>query len=292
MAQTPSTGVASSSQATGGFREANGSLSGSTHNGAQSSRQMQEMTPTSFKAVNVRAVSQNAARSTPPTASSAQSIGVPAVAPSGPQTARTSFNAQAISANIDGMDDSMTDIASYGTRSRNRAGNARPNYAEDQDMDFDLSSAATTKKKGSGGQAAAALNPDELKRAEDLPRSSAVNNHAAKESTPSSSGPVATMSKKRKAGGTIAHHSQTPPASTTPVPNASRKPATTVSSSMARDTNVMTFSKHRNCLNKRGELIADDGTKLAVNGKRASSSCFLCEVSAYPASNNSIDPLD
>lgn len=29
----------------------------------------------------------------------------------------------------------------------------------------------------------------------------------------------------------------------------------------------MSFGKSRSCLNKKGELVADDGTKLNVNGK-------------------------
>jgi len=166
----------------------------------------------------------------------------------------------------------MADAATYGTRSRNRGGNARPNYAEDQEMDLDLSSTATTKKKGSGGQAPALLNPEAVERVATPTQFTPVNSKTAKESTPSAAAPAAAtshISKKRKAAGAVPNHSHTPPASATPAPAsaASRKSTTLGSSSLTRETNMMTFTKHRSCLNKKGELIADDGTKLAVNGK-------------------------
>lgn len=163
----------------------------------------------------------------------------------------------------------MTDPATYGTRSRNRTGNARPNYAEDQDMDFDHSAAAATKKKASGGgQTPIPQQPEEPKRVDDVARGfTAVNNPAAKHLTPGAAAPAASSSKKRKAASNLAQQAQPSSASTTPAPTASRKPPASTSLVTTRETNVMTFTKHRSCLNKKGELVADDGTRLTVNGK-------------------------
>ena len=41
--------------------------------------------------------------------------------------------------------------------------------------------------------------------------------------------------------------------------------------------------KHKSCLNKKGELVADDGTKLAINGKSDPNISFF-EIPTYPAS--------
>lgn len=161
--------------------------------------------------------------------------------------------------------------ATYGTRSRNRAGNPRPNYAEDQDMDFEYSTNASKKKAAATDSAAsAAQSTGEAKRARDFAQlitnadgtPPVLNGASAKELTP---GPAATVSKKRKAVGPPAALTQTPPTSNSPAQSATRKVA--APSAVARETNVMSFLKHKHTLNKKGELIADDGTKLSPNGK-------------------------
>ena len=206
---------------------------------------------------------------------------VAAVAQPAPQTAQTpSEPSQPAKTPLqpDGLDGAMSaDVATYGTRSRNRTGNARPNYAEDQEMDFEMTASAATKKKLSATDAAAGAasstpqTASEAKRARDLLFSGSgtatptgVNGVNGKESTP---GAASNPSKKRKAAGPPATTlmQQTPPASNSPAPSAARKVG--ASSSTVRETNVMTFTKHKACLNKKGELLADDGTKLSVNGK-------------------------
>lgn len=241
----------------------------------------QERPSSSFQAINSRAVAENASTSMSTAASPPNGA---AVAQEASQTAQDSEapNSHQDPSHMEDLDGSMAaDVATYGTRSRNRTGNARPNYAEDQDtMDFELSSAAAaTKKKPTAKDAAAAdsatHNAAEAKRAQEFARLIAVNGNGAsgngdgtKESTPGASGVASSVSKKRKAaGGAPAVLTQTPPPSNSPAPTASRKLAPP--STVARETNVMTFTKHRSCLNKRGELVADDGTKLSVNGKQA-----------------------
>ncbi len=161
------------------------------------------------------------------------------------------------------LDGNMDDAATHGTRSRNRnTGNSRINYAEDQEMDLDFTSAASTSKKKTALESAAQMPAiGELKRSGDQPRSMAGG---SKDSTPVA---AASVSKKRKAAGGMPQHLQTPPVSASPAAVVMRRPATAASSASARESNVTTFMKHKSCLNKKGELVADDGTKLAINGK-------------------------
>lgn len=252
----------------------------------------------SFQAVNSRPPLENArnATGTPAAAAAAGQPrgdpsdltphgGVAAVAPTTAQTVQTSTSApqpSKSSSHHDPLDSAMAiqPEASYGTRSRNRT-STRPNYAEDQEMDFEYSSsAATTGKKKASETSSSTTNTltqaSDTKRAPEVTSFQAINGHGgsvagAGGKDSSASTPTATTtgtSKKRKAAGHAAAALQATTASATPPPVAARKPAAPAGlSSQARETNVMSFSKHRACLNKKGELIADDGTKLSVNGK-------------------------
>lgn len=187
---------------------------------------------------------------------------------------------------------------SYGTRSR-RTGNQRLNYAEDQDAEFEFTSAATTTSYKKGVPTANAQSATDVKRAKDSAQpvttssahSSANNQTVAKDSTPGATSAATTNPKKRKAAGTATptNHATIPPMSAGLPATNMRKQAP---SSLARETNMLTFSKSKSCLNKKGELVADDGTKLNINGKRLAlrpASLFrgalFAEVQAlYPAS--------
>ena len=252
---------------------------------ASTSKASPEMTSTAFQAINANAVAENAGTSVNADAqgSNASAPTPPprdaAVSQETPQTAQTSLEASHApnpSSQTDGLDGAMSlDIATYGTRSRNRTGNSRPNYAEDQDMEFEFSSAATTTKKKPANDSGASASQTfgEARRAQDFARLIATGNGmpadangaSAKESTPGTPGVPSNTSKKRKAAGAPTTLTQTPPVSNSPAPTAARK--VTAPSNMARETNIMTFTKHRSCLNKKGELLADDGTRLSVNGK-------------------------
>ena len=252
----------------------------------------QDVATTSFQAVNVKAVTENASTSMNTAAQGSQaSASVPTPPPNdaagthnAPQTAQTSSEPSETlqpPALVDGVADAMSaDITTYGTRSRNRTGTSRPNYAEDQDMDFEISSAATTKKKQAAESATS--TGSKVSETKQVARHALgtggagnTNESSGKESTPG------VTSKKRKAAGapTI---TQTPPAANSPAPTAIRKPA--ASGSSARETNIMSFSKHRSCLNKKGELVADDGTRLSANGTSTILSPLIAfEVPPYPA---------
>jgi hypothetical protein len=163
----------------------------------------------------------------------------------------------------------------YGTRSR-RGGKERLNYAEDQDADFDFTSAATTTtyKKGASAAAANAQSTPDSKRAKESAQpvttngahSSANNQTIAKDPAPGATS-TATNPKKRKAAGTATptNLASTPPVSAALSAANMRKQ---LPSSLARETNMLSFSRSKACLNNKGELVADDGTKLNINGKR------------------------
>lgn len=186
-----------------------------------------------------------------------------------------------IPSQFDGADDA-TDPATHGTRSRQRNGNARINYAEDQEMDFEKAIPATKKKAVES--ATTGHSAGEPKRVSGFTAINSVSNlalqtaHAVatKESTPST--PTAPATKKRKAAGSVpqpqhSSHGTPPVGAMAPTSSVVKKTGLSAASSIARETNVLTFGKHKSCLNKRGELVADDGTRLAVNG--ACPLCFL-----------------
>ncbi|KAI7276330.1 hypothetical protein KC345_g6828 [Hortaea werneckii] len=265
MAHTPSTGVASPSHAAEGSGVPAAGLPENPYGVSSFSSHHSEMVSPAFQAVNASAVAQNASNSTPPADLATQrASGSPVVASGESQSTRAARNAQP-SPNMDGLDAATSDAATYGTRSRNRTGNARPNYAEDQDMDFEYSSAATTKKKNPGAQPSNAANVDDLRGSDDRARSVGTSSNAAKESTPGTPAPPAAPTSKKRKAGPVPQQAQTPPVASASASTGNRKPTTMGNSAMARETNMLTFTKHRHRLNKKGELIADDGSKLSVN---------------------------
>lgn len=177
---------------------------------------------------------------------------------------------EATATNASKATEQVDSSGSYGTRSR-RGGKERLNYAEDQDADFDFTSAATTTsyKKGASATANAQSTAD-AKRAKESAQSvttngahSSANNQTAKDLAPGAT----TNPKKRKAAGTATptNTTSTPPVvAALAAANMRKQPP----ASLARETNMLSFSRSKSCLNKKGELVADDGTKLNVNGKR------------------------
>lgn len=138
-------------------------------------------------------------------------------------------------------------------------------------MDFDFASSAagtTSKKKAPVEPTAPGAPPTtDTKRVEDFSR---LMSGSSKESTPVASATGAGASKKRKAAGGAPQHAQTPPVHGGAAASiVGRKPGFASAAMPARETNVMSFGRHKSTLNKKGELVADDGTKLAVNGKRS-----------------------
>lgn len=188
----------------------------------------------------------------------------------------------------DGPEAASNETAVYGTRSRNRTSNARPNYAEDQDMDFEF--AAPPTKPAPAKSASTSETRRNQQAATDpkrgIPDSSSTRLNSANESDQPEKSPssgkdpipgTSTFStnppKKRKAGGgtTIVTTSGT----STSGAVASAQPSTKRQSAksgyvppanMSRESNMMTFEKSKATLRK-GALVADDGSSLRIDGK-------------------------
>lgn len=197
-----------------------------------------------------------------------------------PMTATTSSSSEV------GFD--VSAAGPYGTRSRGRNGAPRPNYAEDRDidMDFELTSPAPLSSKASGSsgrRSAAQQNSSSVNgspAAEDKgPAAStrrgqaAVNgvhaNAGAKDAIPGTS----TFSTSSGAGtGTSGTRKRKQPlsgaGSTTANSNGITKRALATGSGGAHEhrySNMMTFENSGARL-KNGQLKADDGTVLRLNG--------------------------
>ena len=182
----------------------------------------------------------------------------------------------------------LNGAAPYGTRSRNRTGASRPNYAEDKELDQLIE--ANGKITRPVPLKAAAPSTDIDSEAADLERNSngaprrgfaAVNTTApevngntplARDLIPGTStfsanpsvngnGP-APQSKKRKQPGANTTLSATGTANH----SVSRMPRSSVGVRQHHETNMMTFEGCGARLNSKKELKADDGTILSVNG--------------------------
>lgn len=199
-----------------------------------------------------------------------------------------SLSASAVPPTQGGLAAETSGSSPYGTRSRNRTGNARPNYAEDREMEeFDWHST----KKSTNSRASPAASLPHVAESDKFVgvstrRSSNANSGAAngkvgppnpsKDSIPGMStfslgadGNAAVHpppSKKRKAPGNNGNS----PNATTGLGNSSsnghsRRQISTTSAIDPRQTNMLSFDNCQGYL-KNGRLNADDGTSLGING--------------------------
>ena len=166
---------------------------------------------------------------------------------------------------------------SYGTRSRIRTGGARPNYAEDKELDMEIEATGLVRKSTSKKEKSLALPSNYIGTNGDAPVRSgfaAINSgsvggqnrnvdHASTVST-SDDRATAPMSKKRKQPGSST--TVTAPASTNGVASRSRVAMATQSKSYV-ETNMLSFERSKARLNSRTQLVADDGTVLSTNGQ-------------------------
>jgi len=164
---------------------------------------------------------------------------------------------------------------SYGTRSR-RTGKERLNYAEDQDADFDFTSAATTTSyKKNASSATNAQATTDAKRAKESSQSVITNgahssaNHQtiAKDPAPGATSASTNPKKRKAAGAATPTGSASTPLGGAAIAATNMRKQLSSALPLARETNMLTFSRSKSCLNPKGELVADDGTKLNVNGK-------------------------
>ncbi|KAI9642194.1 putative PHD type zinc finger protein with BAH domain-containing protein [Ciborinia camelliae] len=171
--------------------------------------------------------------------------------------------------------------AAYGTRSRNRTGTSRPNYAEDKEMDVDIEIAAAMKE----GRKAARVNDYRSSTSTDNgpstthakkitapePEHAATAQNHIKEPIPGTSTfsanpsvPATQSSKKRKPPAQPAA-SAAQSSSQNVVQNGPSTHTNTPRVNMAmHDSNMLSFDNCGARL-KDGKLVADDGTVLSVN---------------------------
>lgn len=170
--------------------------------------------------------------------------------------------------------------AGYGTRSRNRGGNARINYAEDKDIDMDVYDYYDKKDqdvpKKSSRKSDVAANGDGAARAvgsrrgaaEEARAVGASNQNGSKSSTPSGVGVGVGV------GGGASHGAPTSGAAQ----GSRKRKATAVSTRKAGqmgqlegtpmpETNMLTFENCNHRPDANGCMVADDGTVLEPNGE-------------------------
>jgi hypothetical protein len=183
-------------------------------------------------------------------------------------------------------EENSTAPSQYGTRSRNRTGRSRPNYAEDTEMDFEMAAASnngTTSvpplqgavaadsaqslgvsgKKGSGSAQGNASwgnsgpNPKDNSPNPNISGASAVA--VAKE--PNTAQPPV---KRRKNAANANGNQQS--ASAPSQTGAKRGSQVMIAASSARESNMLLF-ENTGAMLKNGHMEADDGQTVSINGK-------------------------
>lgn len=180
--------------------------------------------------------------------------------------------------------------APYGTRSRNRTSNARPNYAEDKDIDMDNYDFYRGKDGHGGSKKSARQAQDAATNADALPRHGGGSRKSGTDDgrtagLPQNGSRDHVTSKSGGgdgAGGVGGATGASQPAQSASLSGASqpsrkRKAAAVVATRRTsnamqgtgpplRETNLMTFEKCNYCP-EQGRMKADDGTVLEANGK-------------------------
>ncbi|KIX06521.1 uncharacterized protein Z518_04497 [Rhinocladiella mackenziei CBS 650.93] len=165
----------------------------------------------------------------------------------------------------------------YGTRSRNRTGGTRPNYAEDKELDIELETLPKISRSSKRPSATACEQPP-------APSGFASVNHsngdqlpehapAGHSSTPTPASTPA-LSKKRKHPGS--HH--TVASNSNMVSSSRSRHTTSVPFKGYVETNMMSFTRCGQRLNAKKQLVADDGTIVQANDHVY----FVCEPPGEP----------
>lgn len=178
--------------------------------------------------------------------------------------------------------------APYETRSRNRNGNHRPNYAEDRELDleYDMNVNSTKKGQGSVGQSTGRIQAtDGTKAMDDNARRTPTTGSSVSATKPAVTTPskdfipgmstfslhpeVQTMSqppsKKRKAPGGTTNGDHASSGQANSLTSTGRASAVVPTAGGIRESNMLTFESCQGYL-KNGKLKADDGTIIGVNG--------------------------
>ena len=190
----------------------------------------------------------------------------------------------------DDLTSGTSPAAPYGTRSRNRSGTNRPNYAEDKEIDAEFEIVTSLKEGRKAIRGVDALQatlvdagkPGNSTRKVPGPETDQViaGQPHFREPIPGTSTFSANFtttaagsqsSKKRKANGAPATSHLQPPIqffNHGTIPAVTRRASIAAQGLVAsRETNMLSFDDCGSRLNKEKKLIADDGTVLEVNGK-------------------------
>jgi hypothetical protein len=203
------------------------------------------------------------------------------------QESRDAADATPNPAQSSSKDSEENGAAPYGTRSRNRPGRSRPNYAEDTEMDFEMAAASTngnasdppsrdsvaaesgqssgvSGKKGSGPAQGNAWgnsgpNPKDNPANPNISGTSAVT--AA--SQPSTAQPT---TKRRKNAANANGNPSSAAAPSQAGAGAKRGNHVIVAANSARESNMLTF-ENTGAMLKDGRMEADDGQTVSINGE-------------------------
>jgi hypothetical protein len=188
-----------------------------------------------------------------------------------------------------------SEAATYGTRSRNKGGNSRPNYADDRELDLEIEAAGRLPKSKPKKEKAIAASSNVL-GAQDEPLKAtapqnafaAVNSAGIINSVPpipgTSTFSTQQQNNKRKQPGVTSAAAPSPGA---PAQAKKTRGVHSTASRLHLETNMLIFSRCRGRLNAKKQLVADDGTTLAANGEdyipnhtvhtnRTCRPCLLC----------------
>lgn len=206
-----------------------------------------------------------------PSIENGANVEIPQSQPMTTTTSSASHNAMQV--------DGDSEAATYGTRSRNKGGNPRPNYADDRELDLEIEAAGRIpKSKPKKEKAVAVMN--NVSSAQGVPAAPpAQNGFAAVNSavvtaingalpipgtSTFSTASTQQQNNKRKQPGS------TSTAAPSPAAPAQAKKTRGIPSTASRshlETNMLSFSRCRGRLNAKKQLVADDGTALAANGE-------------------------
>ncbi|EKD19300.1 uncharacterized protein L3040_009260 [Drepanopeziza brunnea f. sp. 'multigermtubi'] len=180
--------------------------------------------------------------------------------------------------------------AAYGTRSRNRTGNSRPNYAEDKELDAELDAVSSVKvvtgRKSRVVDSAASTDDGHLPsksastmELESHPTTQSHNKDSIPGTSTFSANPTSngTQSKKRKAATQAATQPLQVP--TQNMPQAATRRASTAAhvAYNVEDSNMLSFENCGGRL-RDSKLVADDGTVFEVNDH----AYLVCEPPGEP----------
>lgn len=202
------------------------------------------------------------------------------------QESRDASDATPNPAQSSSKDSEENGAAPYGTRSRNRLGRSRPNYAEDIEMDFEMTAVPTNgnvsdppsrgsvagengQPGGVGGKKGPVPAPANAPwgNSGSNSRDSPANANIAGASAAATANPPSAVQppvKRRK--NTSATNGNHQSAAAPSQAGAKRGNHVMVAASSARESNMLTF-ENTGAMLKDGRMEADDGQTVSINGK-------------------------